>query len=636
MKARRAILGLVVFGGLLVLILAWAGVFSSREAVEPAPDNPSGPGQDIVGKAFRTEGPNWVLTAPEAAVSLDGDSITLTKPVLEVTELGGKPDQRLKLEADSGAFARKTAEEVELKGHIVVTLSGPQNAVLKTEALHLNMTESTGRTDEPLDVTVSTKDGMQTLHGRGAEFNVKQRTVTILSDIKINVTGASILPGTDLPGKAPSAEAPPAPVPPAKSKPPSEPIQVTCDGPAMADGFKRTVELHGNVVMEQGDRRLAAKRVDLQFPESGVEPDRLVARENVTFKAGAATGTGDLLVRTRAEGLMLLSGAPALVTQDTSEIRADRIEMDAATNRISVPVKGSLLLAPAKEGAQEISVQWSSGLGFDPAEHTAVFRGGVLFTRGDQTIQCQTLRVRMDESNRQVTECFAEGDVRVTGKAAFGRDVTRAGGPQHMRADALSVQLTKENQLQGFEATGNVSIEEEARRLTGDKVVAAAGPDGRVTQLVATGHVLVRETPAAGQVARTMAADKAVSTVDAAGLISGFVATGHVVITEGARKMRAEHMVVTVGTDRKLQTLVATGGTVVVEQEGRTARGALLDWNVGTGLGVLTGSPVELRQGRSKLYGDRIEFSKELGSMRISSAERVEGTIERRQPNVNF
>ena len=656
MKLRRAIFAAIIFGGVLVLLLGWIGVFSSRAPVASVVDkNLGGKGQDIVGKAFRTEGPNWTLSAPAAAVSLDGDSVTLTSPVLDVSNLGGKPDQLLHLVADSGTFARTAEETAELKGHIVITLSGPQNAVLKTDALQLNMTDNTGRTDAPLDVIVSTKDGMQTLHGRGAEFNIKQRTIKILSEITMDVTGASILPGTDAPGQKPAIAPKPDPVPSKSQKPPAEPIHVTCDGPAMADGFGRTVELNGHISIEQGDRKLAGQRVNLQFPEAGVEPDRLEAHDNVVFKAGDATGTGDLLVRTRAEGLMLLSGSPAVVTQDTGEIRADRIELNATSNGISVPVKGSLFMTAKTEGASKMSVRWTTRLQFDPVGHAAVFRGNVVFVRDDLMLESQTLRILLDESNRQVRQCFAEGDVRVTGqiasyakggqaKLASSRKSPTGGEPQHMKARTLNILFTDQNQLQGFEANGDVAVDHEAQRLTCDKLTGEAGPDGHVTQLVSAGHVLIHEVPAEGQIERTMSAQKAISSVDAEGNITGFVATGRVVVTEVTRKthsgqdvaterkMRSERMTVTIGPDQKMKTLEATGGIVTIEEDGRTARGDVLNWNVTTGLGVLTGSPVELRQGRSRLYGDQIDFSQEQGSMRIRSAVRVEGSVEKRQP----
>jgi lipopolysaccharide export system protein LptA len=231
------------------------------------------------------------------------------------------------------------------------------------------------------------------------------------------------------------------------------------------------------------------------------------------------------------------------------------------------------------------------------------------------------------------------------GEVTFQRDVTLNNGPQHLRADALTVQMTGDNKPAGFTAAGNVSIEQEGYRLTAGKVVASAGPDGQVKEFVATGGVLVRQLSSDGGNASDMTADKVVSSVDKQGGISGFVATGHVVVTqivrksatsagktttvENTRTMRADRVVTTLNADRKPEKMTASGSVVSVEEEGLTAKGSLLEWSLKTGAGVVTGSPVELRQGRSRLYGDRVEFSQELGRMSISSGRRVEGIVQR-------
>lgn len=618
MKIRRVVLGLVVLGGVLALILAWAGVFSSRQTIEPAPEGAGGDSGEntLVGKGFRSEGENWVLTAPEASAGLDNQQITLKKPVLEMDKAGGREGQHLRVEADSGSFDNNaSAKQVDLSGNVVVTLSGTrtgtQNGVLKTQALRANLTEGTGETDQTVDVAISSLQGMQTMRGRGAEFSVKQRTVKVFSDIVMDIIGADVLPG-GAPEAGDAAQSP-------RSAASATPVHVTCDGPALADGFKRTAQLNGHVVVTQDDRRLLADRLDLQFADvdahAGAEPDRLVAGGHVQFVVGEVAGSCDQLVRTRVEKLLLLTGAPAVVKQGDSEIRADRIEMDVDTRSISVPVKGELAVRPAKPGAQSMAVTWESSLRFDPTAHVAVFRGNVLMARADQTLRCRTLRAHFDDTNRQVKDCLAEGDVKLDD------------GSRTMRANSLNVRLTDRNELSGFDASGNVSLEDEKFRLTSDRAVAAAGPNGQVQGFTATGRVAVRQAPSGGGPERTMTSQRAVAAFDKDGNVTGFTATGRVVVTEGERRMRAERVVATVGA-KNLEKLIADGGVVSIAEKDLIAKGERLDWTLDSE-GVLTGSPVELRQGRSRLYGERLEFSKELGSMRFTSSSRVEGAVER-------
>ena len=227
--------------------------------------------------------------------------------------------------------------------------------------------------------------------------------------MELSGAGSGIFPQATPAAKAASAEGPVT--------------KIECRGPATADGFKRTVDLKGDVHVRQGENTLRADHVEVQFAENSRAPERFVAEGAVTFKAADAEGSCDRLERSALEDQLLLDGQPARVHRGPNEIEAARIELSGQKGVIVVPVPGNLRLAaePAQAGkaaqpAEPIDVKWSRTLRLDPDEHRALFLGDVRFARGDQTIECQTLSVKLDPENRQILECKADTDVRVAAK----------------------------------------------------------------------------------------------------------------------------------------------------------------------------------------------------------------------------
>jgi len=385
MKLRRTILALVVLAGILVLILGITGVLSpvkKKPAASSETDTGGAPMQAVV-KDFSSEGENWKLSAKEARLEADTDSLMtatgsaeggmrLIGPVLEVKQPGSGGGQRLRVTADEGRTAKGPQRRIQMSGHVRVEFSGEENGLLTTRSLEVEPDEGTGRTADEIELVVDALEGPQRISGKGAEFVMKQRTVVVSENVHMEISGG----GSSLLPRAGESDGKPVATP---------PTLIDCRGPATADWFKRTVELRSDVRVQQGENRLRSGRVEVQFAEKGRTPERFTAERDVTFKVGPADGDCDRLTRWSVEDELLLEGRPAHVRRGVNEVEAAKIELSGRDGAIIVPGEGTLKLVPESAGQpqQRVEVKWGQMLRLDPAAHQARFQGNVRFSRGE-------------------------------------------------------------------------------------------------------------------------------------------------------------------------------------------------------------------------------------------------------------
>jgi len=718
MKLRRTLLAFVVLAGFLVLILGVTGVLSTRRQ-ELAVSKGSGTNparmEDLI-ENFSISDPAgaWLLKADQARPR-EGGGYQLIKPSLEVKQTGAGGEERLTVQASEGTLQLEPEKSVRMSGGVRIEFAGAEKIVLTAPTLEVKPDQATGRTADEIEMVVDAQEGRQRIWGKGAEITAKQRRIVISENVRMELSGAgsSIFPQ---PAGSPGEPAA-APV-----------TKIECRGPATADGFKRTVELEGDVRVQQGENALRADHVEVQFAEKSRTPARVAAEGAVTFKASGAEGACDRLARSAAEDQLLLEGKPARVRRGVNEIEAARIEVSGQKGVIRVPVPGSLKLAgeDAARPAEGPTVKWSRMLELDPNEHEALFLGDVRFARGDQTIECQTLSVKLDSENRRILECRADTDVRLTARmqgaagpesvtararelaydpekdslvlsggatleqgrrtirgerieihpADAGIAVAGAGaledqakqdsagvritweramrfsratqsavfeggvglkyGGDTLRTESLTAQLS-ENALKGFEATGGVDLErpgaaeKSGSTLKADNLSVEMGADRKPRRLDASGHVTIRDEVKADHLTRTLSADRVVSAPDEKTKLQAYEATGHVVLRQdapsGVLTMRGDRINVKADAQNQFETLEAVGRPVIVEEEGRVARGDRLTWDAQRDSGTLFGSPVELRLGQSRVFGDRLEFAPKRGAMTVISNRRVEATV---------
>jgi lipopolysaccharide transport protein LptA len=663
MRLRRALLGFVVLAGFLVLALGVTGVLSPKKPEPVAAKTgkeAGGPRLNTINN-FEIRGDTWLLKADEARPK-EGGGYELVKPSLEVKRTGAAGEEHLTVHASEGTLQMEPAKRVQMSGGVQIEFSGEEKVTLTAPSLEVEPDQDAGRTADEVEMVVEAKEGRQRLWGKGAEFSSKQRLIVVSENVRMELSGAGS-------GIFPQAAGPP-------SGTAETPVtKIECRGPVAADGFKRTVDLRGEVRIRQGENALSADRVEVQFAEKSRAPEHFVAEGAVTFKASGADGACDRLVRSAAEDELLLDGKPARVRRGANEIEASRIELSGQKGVIVVPVPGNLGLAgeEAARPAEAITVKWSRLLRLDPDEHRALFLGDVRFARGNQTIECQTLSVKLDPENRRILECKADTDVRLTARVQGGagaetvtaraeelaydpqvNSFVLSGGAvlQQGQRTMQAKELAYDPQMNSLVLSGGAVLQQGQRTIRGERIeihpaeaeiaVAGAGALEDQGEKDSEGFSITWEREMRFSRAKESAVfEGGVGLKDAGdalraesvtarlseNALKGFEAKGGVDLAEkSGRTLKADSLSAEIGADRKLQRLDASGH-VIVEDEGRVARGDRLRWDAQRDSGTLFGSPVELRMGQSRVFGDRLEFAPEHGAITVISNRRVEATV---------
>lgn len=120
---------------------------------------------------------------------------------------------------------------------------------------------------------------------------------------------------------------------------PTAPVEVTADALSV-DQTTREAVFSGNVVIGQGDMRIAAARVAVSYDEATGDIARLVASGGVTFVTATEQAEAAEAVYDLTSGTLTLSG-DVLLTQGASALSADRMVVDltAGTARMEGRVR---------------------------------------------------------------------------------------------------------------------------------------------------------------------------------------------------------------------------------------------------------------------------------------------------------
>ena len=594
MKLRRALLALIVLAGFLVLFLGVTGVFSSKKQELGASKggNPGAARSEDIIEDFSISDPagSWSLKADQARPK-EGGGYELIKPVLEVKQAGAAGEERLAVQASKGDLQSETEKRVRMSGGVRIEFVGAEKIVLTSPSVEVDLEQTTGRTADEIEMVVDAKEGRQHVWGKGAEFNSKQRLIVISENIRMELSGGGN-------GIFPQAAGTPAeagkPIPPAET-----PVtKIECRGPATADGFKRTVILLGDVHVHQGENELRADRVEVQFAEGSRTPERFAADGAVTFKTSGAEGACDHLTRSAAEDQLLLEGKPARVHRGPNEIEAARIELSGQKGVIVAPVPGNLKLA-AEEAARPagaIAVHWSHMLRLDPSEHQALFQGDVHFARGDDTIECQLLSVKLDSENKRIIACKADTDVRLTARMQGAAGPVPAGQPESVTAHAR--ELTYDPEKDSIVLSGGAVLKQGQRTISGERIevhpadagiaVAGAGKlEGRAEKdsegfnisweremrfSRATQSAIFRGGVGMKYGGDTLRAESVTARLSE-NTLKGFDATGGVdfdqigTAEKSGRSLKADNLSAEMGADRKPSQLDAIGHVTILEED---------------------------------------------------------------------
>jgi lipopolysaccharide export system protein LptA len=107
---------------------------------------------------------------------------------------------------------------------------------------------------------------------------------------------------------------------------PSAPVEVTAES-LTVDQAARTAVFTGNVVIGQGDLRIAAGRVQVIYDEESGEIGQLLASDGVTFVTATEAAEAQSADYNLTTGMLTLTGE-VLLTQGNSALSADAMRVN--------------------------------------------------------------------------------------------------------------------------------------------------------------------------------------------------------------------------------------------------------------------------------------------------------------------
>jgi len=111
----------------------------------------------------------------------------------------------------------------------------------------------------------------------------------------------------------------------------SLPVEVVSDSLSVDQVSQRGV-FTGNVVVTQGDMRLTAAEIEVEYNEAGDGIDRLLARGGVTLVSGPDAAEADEAVYTIDSGDVVLTGN-VVMTQGSAAISGQKLVMNLTTGK---------------------------------------------------------------------------------------------------------------------------------------------------------------------------------------------------------------------------------------------------------------------------------------------------------------
>ena len=130
----------------------------------------------------------------------------------------------------------------------------------------------------------------------------------------------------------------------------SLPVEVTADQLSVDQSNGRAV-FDGNVLVVQGEVRLSAGRVAIEYAPEGSDNaiERLVASGGVTFVTASDAAEAGEAVYSVAEGVVTLSG-DVLLTQGRNAIAGDRLVVDLSSGNGRMEGRVRTVFTPSDNG----------------------------------------------------------------------------------------------------------------------------------------------------------------------------------------------------------------------------------------------------------------------------------------------
>lgn len=261
------------------------------------------------------------------------------------------------------------------------------------------------------------------------------------------------------------------------------------------------------------------------------------------------------------------------------------------------PDAGVLLSRPVQVSADKLELL--------NKEQRAVYTGHAKAVRDSTTLTCQTITVEYG-ADREVTRILARGDVEAVDGDRWGRgdeaDYDNTTGTLVLRGSPRARQGPREveGQLVTFvTGTDRIVVEKARTRVTDERAPSRdAGVAARPQRVIIDADQLVLDDR------RNVAVWK-----------------GHVVAKRGETTLTAPELTALSDDQGTITRVQARGGVEATERD-RWAKGQRGDYDVESGVLVVTGNP-QARQGTSRMKGSKVTFHSGRDLVEVENATTV-------------
>jgi lipopolysaccharide export system protein LptA len=131
---------------------------------------------------------------------------------------------------------------------------------------------------------------------------------------------------------------------------PNQPVEVTAENLAV-DNAKGTAVFTGNVLVKQGEMRMSAGRIEVDYAPDGKGVSQLRAYDGVTLVSPTDAAEAREAVYTIATGRVLMTGS-VLLTQGTAAISGDKLDVDLKTGAGTMSGQVKTVFTPGQGGGK--------------------------------------------------------------------------------------------------------------------------------------------------------------------------------------------------------------------------------------------------------------------------------------------
>ena len=348
-------------------------------------------------------------------------------------QLGDVKITALRAELDMSRGNWRLFDDVNVRG---------KNFTITTQSVAYNASKRALESDQPVRIHRETSgegDGTpgMTIEGTGLDVDLTVSKMTIRSDVRARLSGLSkdfMTTQQDAGGEAGDG---------------TTDVIITSTGRMDYMHLARQVVFHDSVRALWGTKTLTCDTLTVQLGETEgagtlrMQQVRADGNVQLVYEKQAAPGVdgrqvarGDALDWDSVTETAELTGAPAELSTAEFDLKGPVLTLYHMDERFHVAGAGTLFwkgsAAPAPprpagrlsaadvtpfslESGSPVTVTWQDSMKYEPAEHRAVFTGGVRASQGARTLESDQLVLTFSPENGGVETVTADGNVRAHG-----------------------------------------------------------------------------------------------------------------------------------------------------------------------------------------------------------------------------